>query len=148
MLFRSMRHATTFAERERETTIPEATFSLFSLSWRQWMKERDRKRYTWKVCSARSESEEGRNRIDLMRQTRVGVTATGHGKVCRVTIALPDLRRGGQLAVNLGRLGESVVAGQRPRLRVQLHGWEPLDERIVGGGCYAGEKSDAVVVGR
>lgn len=83
-----------------------------------------------------------------MRQTRVGITATGHGKVCRVTIALPDLRGGGQFAVNLGRLGESVVAGQRPGLRVQLHRREPLDERIVGGGRYAGEKSDAVVMGR
>lgn len=144
MLFRSMHHATTFGERDND---PRG--NVFSLLFVTTMiQERDRKRYTWKVCSARSESEEGRNRIDLMRQTRVGVTATGHGKVCRVTIALPDLRCGGQLAVNLGRLGESVVAGQRPRLRVQLHGWEPLDERIVGGGCYAGEKSDAVVVGR
>lgn len=144
MLFRSMHHATTFGERDND---PRG--NVFSLLFVTTMiQERDRKRYTWKVCSARSESEEGRNRIDLMRQTRVGVTATGHGKVCRVTIALPDLRCGGQLAVNLGRLRESVVAGQRPRLRVQLHGWEPLDERIVGGGCYAGEKSDAVVVGR
>lgn len=144
MLFRSIHHATTFGERDND---PRG--NVFSLLFVTTMiQERDRKRYTWKVCSARSESEEGRNRIDLMRQTRVGVTATGHGKVCRVTIALPDLRCGGQLAVNLGRLGESVVAGQRPRLRVQLHGWEPLDERIVGGGCYAGEKSDAVVVGR
>lgn len=84
----------------------------------------------------------------LVRQTRVGITATGHGKVCRVAIALPDLGGGGQLAVNLGRLGEGVVAGQRPGLRVQLYRREPLDERIVGGGRYAGEKSDAVVMGR
>lgn len=83
-----------------------------------------------------------------MGQARVGIAATGHGEVGRVAIALPDLRGGREFAVNLRRLGESVMAGQSPGLRVQLHGWKSLDERIVRGGKYGVKESDAVVMGR
>lgn len=46
----------------------------------------------------------------LMRQTRVGVAAAGHGEVRRVPIALSDLRGDGELVVALWQLREGVVA--------------------------------------
>lgn len=76
-----------------------------------------------------------------MRQTRVGVATAGHGEVRRVPVALSDLRGGGELVVALRQLREGVVTRQRPRLSVQLHRREPLDERIAGTAAAAATSS-------
>lgn len=84
--------------------------------------------------------------VCLMRQTGVGVAATGHGEVGRVSVGLPDLRGSGEFAVNLRGLGESVMTGQGPGLRVQVHRREPLDERIVRGRRDGVQQPDTVVM--
>lgn len=81
-----------------------------------------------------------------MRQTRVRVPATGHGEVGRVSVALSDLRGDRELVViTLRHLREGMMTWQGPRLSVQLHRRESLDEWIAG---RVVEQLDAVVMRR
>lgn len=80
-----------------------------------------------------------------MRQTRVGVSAAGHGEVGRVPVALSDLRGDRELVVALRHLREGMMTRQSPGLVVQLHRWESLDEWIAG---RVMKQPDAVVMRR
>lgn len=80
-----------------------------------------------------------------MRQTRIGVSAAGHGEVGRVPIALSDLRSDRELVVALRHLWESMMTRQGPGLGVQLHRRESLNERIAG--CVV-KQPDAVMMRR
>lgn len=84
----------------------------------------------------------------LVRQTRVGVSATGHGEVRGIPVALSDLRGDRELVVALRHLREGVMARQGPGLSMQLHLREPLDEGIARADGVSVEQPDAVVMRR
>lgn len=83
-----------------------------------------------------------------MRQTRVGVPAAGHGEVRGVPIVLSDLRGGRELVVALRHLREGVMARQGPRLTMQLHLRESLDEWIARANSVSVEQPNAVMMRR
>jgi len=83
-----------------------------------------------------------------MRQTRIRIPAAGHGEVRGVPVALSDLRGGCEFVTALRHLREGMMARQGPRLGMQLHRRESLDEGIVRANGGSVEQPDAVMMRR